>query len=267
MRSQHWEVLIMVNKQIGETLVRLRKVAKVSQGELGRALQLHQTAVSRVEQGQQQLTAEQVDYWQLAESFGQIPPFPKAYLKPPYSQIREILPLLEFARRSTPAKFVDEVVHSLGIDPEYLKNLDQKIGHQLYPDLLRILIEKGIVNVNSFGQIAEIGRRPEILGPLHGVFSLAKTSDALIELWGTIAGMYSSNMKVRVNASEPHHLTMLISSEVKANDPVIQDFPCLLHKAWVMDLPRLIGAASAKLTEKQCQFHGHDECIYSIVTA
>lgn len=51
----------MISPQIiGRNLKRLRKQEKVTQVEMGVLLELHQTAICRVERGEQHLTASQI---------------------------------------------------------------------------------------------------------------------------------------------------------------------------------------------------------------
>ena len=116
----------------------MRKVAKLSQTELGSCLSIHQSTVCRIENGTQTISAEElfklasffkvgmdalitgeIDFWLIAKTFKQLPPFPERYRLFPFTKVREVLPILKFMKQFHGKAFVTSSLKSLKQIPGY----------------------------------------------------------------------------------------------------------------------------------------------------
>lgn len=277
--------------RILETIGLLRKVAGLNQVAYGRVLGLHQTAVSRIESGQQYLSAAElcitaeffgisisslldgrVDYWKVAERFERQPPFPKRYLSLAHSRVRELLPVLSFLQKKEGPKPTTELLSGLGLDERFMRAPDQKIGLYCNIDLLRSSIAKGFVRKDKIKAMVAHTREREVQGVLHDLYLQQKEPLGILKTWILNSHFYESNFKYLIENCSKKALVLSVAPEshmreVPYRDHVFGDFLCQYKKEYFSELPCYIGARPFILNEKGCHFHGEERCIYELKSA
>lgn len=280
-----------VLESLGETVKRLRKCARVSQQELANLLGLHQTAVCRVESGMQSLQpwhlqklseifdvrvtailSGQINFWQIAERFGQRPPFPSRYLQHAHSRVRELLPLLQFATTVKGKSFVNKTLDKLGLDPVYIQGPDQPIGVDANLDLLRHLIKAGVVSTKNLHDLVNHTRSEKVQGFLDVIYRTQSGSLNLLKTLILNAHHYESNFKYEMREEKGDSLVLSIKpaehmAEIQYKDEQLGDFLCHYKQEYLTQFPLYIGAKPAQLQESECHFHGSGQCIYTIKAA
>lgn len=280
-----------MNEILGTTLHHMRKTAKISQAEMGKLLDVHQTAVCRIEQGAQSLTPEQlvilskffsiridsliagdVDYWKIAEHFGQPPPVPECYTQLPFSKTRELLPLLKFLKVSKGESFTRNTLATFNLDEVFLRNPDMPLGVNCKLDLMRHLITTGILNKRALKSVTDQSRSEDVQGFLHHVYETQESPIALTQSWLLNSHHYEQNFSYMIENLGQSHLEFSISPQshmrdVPYKDEVLGDMLCEYKKNYFKNFSIYISGKPLLLAEKQCHFHGAASCVYELKVA
>lgn len=275
--------------RLGMTIRRLRNVTNISQVELGNILDIHQTAICRIEKGSQTLTPSQlktiathfevtldsllagdIDYWHVAEKFGQDLPIPKEYRELAHSKVRELLPALEYSRHIQGGTYTDGLLSSLKLNGSYLLNPDQSIGVRCNLDILRHMIHDGHLNsAENLKLLTAQARRASAQGFLHHVYETQTSSIRLIQAWIVNSHHYESNFRYEIESLDPTSLVLSVSpnphmTSVPYRDATLGDFLCRYKKGYFENFPAYINSKPLQLDEVQCHFHGAPSCVYRL---
>ncbi len=278
-----------IRKQLGQTIYNLRKTTRVSQTKLGEVLSLHQTAICRIEQGTQNLTPSElyllsqffdvkidsllvgdIDYWIVAERFSQTPPFPERYRIYPYSKLREVLPVLEYIKNTHGVSNMNKILGKMNLNATFLINPDQKVGAYCHLDILKDLIQKGLLNTQNLDKVISYTRTMSVQGFLHNTYIAQTSSLNLLFAWILNLPHYETNFKYDVlECNKQDSCTIAVTpadhmKDVSYKDDILGDFLCQYRKKYFMELPRYIGKPPLQLVEKECHFHGHPQCVYEL---
>ena len=277
---------------LGETVKRLRKCAHISQERIAEVLILHQTAVCRVELGLQSLQpwhlqkladlydvrvtallSGQINYWQVAERFGQTPPFPKRYLELVFGKVRQLLPMLQFMQQQKGQAVTKRVLTELDLDMNYLRGPDQPIGVNCSLDIMRQLIKLGILNDRTLKALVDETRTESVQGFLHSLYQTQSSPINLLKTFILNSHHYESNFIYEIE-DEPKHTGIVLTVKpaehmkfVTYKDEGLGDVQCRYKREYLMQFPKYIGAKPAQLEEKECLFHGAEKCVYVIHAA
>jgi transcriptional regulator with XRE-family HTH domain len=276
-----------VQKNLGETLKRLRKLAKVSQTELGGVLAIHQTAVCRVEQGTQSLLPEQlyrvsqffgieldalisgrINFWRVAERFEVLPPYPERYRLKPCSKLRDLLPLIFFSNEVRGPAFTRKLLAQMEMDSMLFADPDQSIGVNLKLDLARELLQQGVLNQANFIQLINHTRDMTAHGALHAIYETQNAPLQLIQARIANAHYYESNFAYRIEAIKSDSLELSIKPEehmqsVDYKGGVLSDFLCRYKRGYLENFPKYIGGSPLEVVERECHFkHNSASCVY-----
>ncbi|MBI3556567.1 MAG: helix-turn-helix transcriptional regulator [Deltaproteobacteria bacterium] len=275
---------------LGETVKRLRKCAHISQERIAEILGLHQTAVCRVELGQQSLQpwhlqqlsdlydirvsdmlSGQINFWQIAERFGQKPPFPSRYLELAHSKVREFLPLLRFMTVQKGRTFLQRVLKEVDtdLDLHYLRGPDQPIGVNCNLDLIRHSIKGGVLNSDNLKLVVDESRNEDVQGFLHPVYLTQPSLGNLLKSFVLNSHHYDSNFIYTVCEDKSSELVLSVKpaehmDKVKYKDVELGDYLCRYKREYLSQLSGYIGAKPLQIHEKDCHFHGASQCVYAI---
>lgn len=271
---------------LGDTIKRMRKCGKVSQQELADLLSIHQTAVSRVESGQQNLLpwqlqqlseyfgvrvdamlAGRVNYWALAERFGLNAPLPQNYREIAYSRVREVLPLLGFVLDLKGEAARDKMLASFGIEYAAISEPDQPISVQLTLDLFRELLSSKILTDGTFQKLIDQTRSEAVHGFLHPIYQTHESVLPLIITLVSNAHHYQRNFSYEISGLQKDRLELSIEptphmNKVLYRDEVLGDVLCRYRKAYIAQFPKYIGRRPLEVSESECMYHGAERCLY-----
>ncbi len=278
---------------LGETVKRLRKCAHISQERIADVLGLHQTAVCRVELGQQslqpwhlqqlselynirvgELLSGQINFWQVAERFGQKPPFSDRYRELAHSKVRELLPLLQFFDTQKGRAYVQRLLREvdLALDFDYLRGPDQPIGVNCYLDLLRHSLKLGMLDEGNLQLMVEETRTEAVQGFLHSLYQTQATPMNLLKTYLLNSHHYDSNFDYSILESGSDAVVLAVKptehmAKVSYKDAELGDFLCRYKREYLSQLPAYIGGKPLRVQEKECHFHGAAQCVYTIQLA
>lgn len=273
---------------IGASLRRMRKCSGVSQNELGKLLDLHQAALSRVESGSQYLLPWQlqqiseffgvgvdsflsgrINYWAIAERFQRPLPFPKRYREYPFSKSREFLPLLGFLKDAEGATLAGKYLESLDIDEQLLLSPDQPMGAQLNLDLIQHAVSNGLLTKKNFHRWIDQTRAEEFQGFLHFIYESQTSGIDLLQTRIMSASHYETNFNYTIEDRKSKSLVVSVEPaahmrSLNYKDGVMGDILCAYKKEYFMQFPRYIGQEPLQLSEKECHFRGAHKCVYTL---
>jgi transcriptional regulator with XRE-family HTH domain len=282
---------IDLQHELGRTVKLMRKTAKVSQVDFGKLLEVHQTAVCRIEKGFQSLTPEQlvslskffdvsvdsllaseINFMRIAEKFGTTPPVPERYRQLVHSKMREPYPLYQFALAAKGTAFARKVLSGLDLDEDLFSDLDMPIGVHCNLDIARKLISTGALAKTNFEQLMAQTQSEDAQGFLHRIYSTQESPISLIQSWIVNAHHYEANFKYDITAMNGKQIDLSIipyshMADVPYKDETLGDFLCEYKKQYFRQFPAVIGRKPLEVTEKECHFHGHARCIYTIKAA
>jgi len=282
---------LTIQRTIGETVRHIRKAAGVSQTDLGNLIAIHQTAVSRVESGDQNLIPSQllkiahyfgvyaddilsgrVNFNDVALRFGKAPELPPRYQLWPFSKMREFLPTRLFLEKTQGDATVRKLFGSLELDGLLYLAPDATIGVQCHIDVLRQSIKKRYISLESIQAIVDHSRTKYVQGFLHQLYESQISPINLIQTFLLNEHHYEKNFDYQIDELSPGALTLSIKpskhmEHIPYKDETLGDFLCQYRKTYLKDFPRYIGLPSLNLIETECHFHGNAKCIYKISAA
>lgn len=284
-----------IQKSLSETFYLLRKVSGISQGEIGKALGLHQTAISRIESGIQLLSPEElflaaqffdvkidtfldgtVNYWKIAENFKQPLPFPDHYTAYPFMRLRETLPFLRFLEQTKGTSFKDGFIKEFKLESKLLSSPDQNIGTGVHFDILVRLLDEKLVQTKHLKNITEVARRADVQGYFHSIYESMNTPLAMIQFWAINSHHYESNFNYVIDSASQKRLTLLSEPKSHLHDNDLSSrldhqelghLLCQYRSTFLTDLPKYIGLKPLKINESSCFFEGDKNCCYEIQVA
>lgn len=280
-----------IDLSLGSVVHSLRKTAGISQVDMGKVLDVHQSAVCRIEKGDQSLSPEQlfklsklfsvkvdsllvgdIDYWRVAEKFEGQPPLPQRYRELAFSRVREVLPILDFMTQAKGASFAKKALTELGLQATYFGNPDQPIGLQCTLDLFRLLIKSKTLSQKNLNALIQYTRTEKVQGFLHHVYETQTLPFNLVQTWIMNAHHYESNFRYELEDLSRNSLVISIRPfphmrDVQYKDAVLEDMLCRYKKGYFSSLPKYIGGKQLAVEEKECHFHGADKCVYTINAA
>ncbi len=277
---------------LGETIKKIRKSAGVSQTDLGQLLDIHQTAVCRVENGTQSLLPYQlqraseyfgvnvdsmlmgrVNYWKIAERFKRLPEVPERYRNFHFSRVREVFPLLQFLNEEEGHSYTQKALARFDLESLLFVNPDQSISTHCQLDLMRHAITDGALTEKNFAALIKQTRSEDFNGVMHPVYETQESSVKLIQTLLLNMHHYESNFEYQIEEVQRTGLVVSINPrehmrEVEYRDEILGDCLCRYKKGLISEFPHYIGAKSFNLTEKECHYHGAAErCVYKIQVA
>jgi transcriptional regulator with XRE-family HTH domain len=273
---------------LGEAVRRLRKCAKVSQQDLSALISIHQTALSRVESGQQNLLPWQlqklseffnvkvdsllsgsVNYWMVAERFNQIPPFPEHYRQFPFSKTREVLPFLHFIDAVKGPSYSEKVLSEFGMDGALFGAPDSPVGIYCGLDLFRNMVTNRILTEQNFSKLIDQTRTERVQGFLHPVYETQESALRLVKSWVLNAHHYDTNFNYEMECGSKDTLHLSVTpadhmAKVSYKDDQIGDMLCRYKREYISQFPKYIGQRPAEIEHKECHYHGASRCLYTV---
>lgn len=269
----------------------MRKCAKLSQTEVGDLLKLHQTAIHRIESGEQNILihdlhsfadffgvkidnilSTRINYWELAKRFNQDVPLPTRYRTLVHSRVREVMPLLSFVRKNFDPVVFEKLMSTHGLEEFYFENPTAQLGTLCNLDLLHYSLKEGLLTEKNFPQLIQETRSTATVEDLETTFRAQKFSVPLLQSLILNAPLYEQNFEYTIQELQKNSLTVSIHPrdhmiEMPYKDAVLGDFLCRYKKQMFSEFPKLIDHRSCKVEETECHFHGSSQCVYKIVAA
>lgn len=186
------------------------------------------------------------------------------------SKVRSIRPFINyFIQELGDARF-ERYCEENDMDPDFFRVLDNQTNIAFTLDLITTLIKKGVLSSQDISKLAQPVREPHLHGVLHEDYDQIQNSTRLIECYIRHQEKYDTNFDYRIE--DQSHRSLVLS--VKPNpvlkgfnykDPVLGDFLCKYKQSYFKYFSTYGGHSQpAQLEEKQCHYHGHDQCIYEM---
>ena len=276
---------------LGGTLQRVRKVAGVSQVNLGKHLNLHQAAVSRIESGTQNLTpfelfqfgklfgvgvdsllSGQVNVWAVAEKFGRKPPLPAPYLSDAHTKMREVLPLFRYISADYGKDKLQKLLSSLSLEEMTNGAPDQAVGALAWIDLLSQSVTNGYLSDSRLESYMVHARSREVHGVLSEVYESHKDPLRLVESFILNATFYEHNFEYLLEEAGAKQAVVSMQpcghmKSVPYKSPVLGDFLCRYRRAYWTTFPKIASLKPLRVVERECHFKGAKRCLYELRTA
>jgi len=277
---------------LGQALFRMRKCTGTSQEKMGKILSIHQTALSRIENGVQTLSAiqlylmseyfqvpahdifnQKINYWDLAERFHQPHPYPKRYQTAYFSKVREVLPLISFLNTVSNEETARSILAQFEFDSVLFQHYDLSISVNFTLDLIRELLKRRLLTADSFNVLI----RQTWLKDVHGS-DLRETYDnqdsalKLIQARVMKAEHYESNFKYKIEEMNNKLIAISVTpsdymKEICNTDHILGGFLCNYRKEYFKNFPLYNSFRPLKLEEHNCKETRNYECSYVLKTA
>ena len=260
-----------MNKELGQILKKIRKSTKLSQERVGALLDMDQTAISRIENGEQPVSVEsliklsrfyeldidyiingQINYWALAKKFGQTPALKARYKDMNGGFVRELLPLIKLLVSKKGEKWTNKALESFDLESVRFLSPNEEISKNCFLDLLKFSLSKKAISKKDIQTWASFYNNGEILGdilpalsagkdPLQISMGLSNSSDLFDSIFeNNVLEMKKDSVIIGLQKKE--HLTKKILTE---NDlgPFLMD----LKKYQLMSLSESLTGKKAKI--------------------
>ena len=275
-------------RRIGEIINNLRVATGVSQQELATVLELHQTAVCRVENGTQRLTPVQlqslagffgisidslfsgrIPFSAVSKKFGRTLAVPESYAGHPFSKLRDAYPLLDFLTLQLGQSKVHSLLASLKIPRELLLYPDTALGAEFQLDLFRIALSNGTLNQKTFPKLIAQTRSEKLHGSMHPIYETLLSPLPLLQTLIFNMHRYETNFKYNIEELDEKKLVISVKpelhmQEVPYREDVLSDWLCRYKKSYFSNFPQFIGEKPLMIREEECHFKDSHQCVYSI---
>ena len=273
---------------LGATLKRLRKTAGVSQTEMGKLLELHQTAICRIEQDVQKLTpyelykisehfkvgvdsilSGRINYWKLASDFGRKPNLSARYLAPRGSRVLELLPYISVMRNHVGEAKCLQILTELGLSDVVTTDPGQEIGIYALVDIIEKTYELVPDLQECMREAAKTARSEEFLGAFNTIYKLQTDPIRLVNLFLLSSEYFDPNFEytslvvnarqIKFNVRPKKHF-----SQIEFHNKDLKSIFCDLRKATLSQMPLTIGQVPLKIMESGCWYKGDHDCSYEL---
>ncbi len=292
MISQYENVLppppVTTEQRIGATLRRLRKAAKVSQHQLAEVLEVHQSAISRIENGEQAILVSQlmviskffgvdatsmldgrINYWQVANRFKVDLPLPDRYRLNMYSKLRELHPIIVFLNNTKGPAFTLNLFHTYNVESLLFASNDQVISTTIVLDLVRNLLQNKVLSEDTIHQLVDLTLDESYHEALFPIYQHQDNVPHLLHSYiGNMpyyGGEYSYDMES--TGKNAFTITRRLKTQLYASadrDPVVSAFLCQYRQQLISAMPTIINAPALKIKKAICEEKGHHQCVYQV---
>lgn len=267
----------------------LRKVAGVTQMEMAKTLGIEQASVSRIEAGSQWLSPAQLvklcSYFgisaeaifsgkynadEIARRFGQEIRLPQRYSKLAYSKVRELMPLIAFARQKKGDAFIDSFLEETHISQILMMSPSHSVGVNCYLDLMSHMISADILNPRTASDMAHLANQREMHVFLDEIYSAHEGPLDLMQSRIENAHHYDGNFKYKLVEVQSEFIEVSVRPEkhlegLPYRDETMKDLICRIRKEVLRGFPVYSGMKPLKLEETHCHFRdGADDCKYRL---
>lgn len=208
--ATHGSVLGTMNQQILGRLMRAtRKHLGLSQSTVAKQLGMDQSALSRIETGQQNLSAlEWYEFCNFSKisfnclNFGYVEGLPQSDIRVPkkYSsdqrtKVRGILPILDFFDRTQGTGSLNLFFKEKGIDPDLILNLDATVSTTLIVEM----ISKIHPSDSDYYEMTRSASSPKMHGDIHIIYDQVKSNFLeLFKVWILNSEKYTTDAQFEI---------------------------------------------------------------------
>lgn len=197
---------------------------------------------------------------------------PARYTENAFSKVRTALPFIQYFQQHYGANRWEQYVSKEKIDPDFFLVYDGQISPQFTLDLVTRMIEGGVLKPQNLDELARAIRDPSMHGRLQQDYSHLHGSRELLLNIIQRADRYETNFSYQLQELSPQGLTLAIAprehmSEIDYRNATLGDFVCRYKKRYLTEFSAYAGDRPVTIEEKECHFHGSEQCIYQIQTA
>jgi transcriptional regulator with XRE-family HTH domain len=283
-------------KQMSKALSRLVRATRVHRGfrqtDIAAALEISQSALSKVESGLLMLSAPQwitfcdfvgiqpsslkdgfIDQGQTTELRGTKWEggfkIPKRYRFERASKARTLHPFRTYFQTALGEAAWEKYLDSVGFDPAFFAVLDNQVNLEFNLDICRTLAQKGKLREAIPAMVRSlVGSQAH--GVLHQQYATAHDSTDLIVRLVENLPRYEANFSYKVEDANPQSMDLSIAPEphISAfkyrNDPVLGGFLCSYKKEYLKQFTESYQGKSWTVKEHDCHFKGDSKCVYRL---
>lgn len=273
----------------GDSVRRLRKSSGTSQIDLAKILGIHQSAISRIENGEQEISVSQllivsryfgvdasailtgrINYWGVAERFKMETPIGERYRTQMYSKVRELTPLIAFMNLTKGEKFTLETFNRFNLESLLFANGDQPISTHCLFDILRYLLANKVIDSNNLSQLTQCALDEKYHEALFPIYRGQSSPLRLIQNFVVNTPYYGDEYQFDITELTPQTMSVTRKRKESLNpvltkEPKLDEFLCEYRCRVIQNLPRILNQGSADVKiDHQAVNEGHEECLLKI---
>lgn len=277
------------NLALGKRVSTLRKIAGITQIEMAKMLGLEQASISRIEGGSQWLSPAQLvklcSYFgvsaeamfsgkfnldEVALRFGQATQLPERYSTISFTKVRELLPLIAFARQERGDRFIDAFLDDTQISRVLMMSPNHSVGVYCYLDLMGYLVSEGVLNAKGVSEIGRIANRREMHSFLDEIYGAHHGAIDLMQSRIENAHHYDGNFLYKLTRAHDDFIEINVKpekhlAEVSYRGGALKDMICRIRKESLRLFPEYSGLKAMKLVETHCHFKDEaEDCTYRL---
>lgn len=277
------------NIALGRRISTLRKIAGITQIEMAKMLGLEQASISRIESGVQWLSPAQlvklcshfgvsaeamfsgkINTDEVALRFGQATVLPERYTTLEFTKVRELLPLIAFARKQKGDRFIDSFLEETQISRVLMMSPSHSVGINCYLDVVGHLVKGGVLHAKAMTELGHLTNQPEMHSFLDEIYGAHEGAMNLMRSRIANAHHYDGNFIYKLSRAQDELIEVKVRPEkhmagISYRGGVLKDTICRIRKESLRLFPEYSGLKPMKLVETHCHFKGEaDECTYRL---
>ena len=261
-------------------LKKLRKTCRISQIHLALTLDMDQASISRLEKGTQgitldilvklakfydlkveQLISGKINYYALAQSFGQVPKIPSKYRTNENIHFRECYPILRLIRKFGGDSSLQQILGPLGLEDLVYMEPHHLINTLMLVDIFISAKSKKIISKRDIPFLANESLSPECLGSFYDVFIKQESPLDLMTSWVLNSPSFDAQNSFKLIKRKEDSISMnWQSSTTQFNQVIIEKnletFFINMKEMYFKKLFGLFQKTSAQITIVDSPFQG-----------
>lgn len=287
---------VSTNEKVARIFRAARKLNGKTQVEVATHLGVSQSCISKIEAGK---LLPSVSEWFLFAQFVGIRPdesyhygyidhafpvqleglykdnifkMPAKYARSPRSKVRMALPFIQHFREQFGDAKWESYLDKEKIDPDFFLVYDGQINLQFTLDLVSRMMESGALKPQNLETLARSARDPQMHGRLQQDYRNLTGGRELLTSLIENMDRYETNFNYQFIDRSAKGLVLAVSprenlKEIDYKNSTLGDFLCRYKKKYLVEFSSYSGGQPVTIHEKECHFHGSQQCIYQIQTA
>ncbi len=208
-----------------------------------------------------------IDYWQVAESFGNDTFIPSRFRLFPFSKMRDPLPaFLEVVDTRSNAE-IKSLLKNFGLELEMLKSAEQRIGVYFKLDLFKLMIRNGHFSKSLLAQIEQRTSNQMVQGLMNSTLKNQPSPQGILQSWITHHDEYESHFLPKIVETRKNKIVLTLTPNQHMQEvdylPIGKSI-CEYKLAYIKGLLSISANTNSEIKESDCHFEGNHACTYHL---
>jgi transcriptional regulator with XRE-family HTH domain len=199
-------------------------------------------------------------------------------LKPQYrtlaaSTSRSIYPILKWVEKKLGYDKTEELIKSMGVDPDYFTDLSLPISFRFISDLVEILIQEGHLPKSQLTNLAQAVTQPTNHGQLYAFYQQSSQLEGLMKAILSKSFFYEQNFDYKIESASSRKVSFSIEPHRHMSESIVgleksKSFLSTYREGYFKNLVEsILRDQKVKVSRLGSCFKNSNRCIYQLELA